>query len=45
MRYVAEMEHKFILERQKVGIEIAKAKGVYKGRKPSVPIQRVREMH
>jgi DNA invertase Pin-like site-specific DNA recombinase len=42
---VAEMERKFILERQKAGIEIAKAKGVYKGRKPSVPIQRVREMH
>lgn len=42
---VAEMERKFILERQKAGIEIAKAKGVYKGRKPTVPVQRVREMH
>lgn len=29
---VAEMERSFILERQKQGIEIAKAKGVYKGR-------------
>jgi DNA invertase Pin-like site-specific DNA recombinase len=29
---VAEMEREFILERQKQGIEIAKAKGVYKGR-------------
>jgi DNA invertase Pin-like site-specific DNA recombinase len=42
---VAEMERKFILERQKAGIEIAKSKGVYKGRKPSVPVERVREMH
>ena len=42
---VAEMERKFILERQKIGIEIAKAKGIYKGRKPTVPVQRVREMH
>jgi Resolvase, N terminal domain len=32
---VAEMERKFILERQRTGIEAAKAKGgVYKGRKP-----------
>lgn len=30
---VAEMEHKLIRERQKEGIHIAKAKGVYKGRK------------
>jgi DNA invertase Pin-like site-specific DNA recombinase len=29
---VAEMEREFLLERQKQGIEIAKAKGVYKGR-------------
>jgi len=41
---VAEMERKFIRERQQAGIEAAKAKGVYKGRKPSVPRGRVREM-
>jgi len=41
---VAEMERKFIRERQQAGIEAAKAKGVYKGRKASVPVQRVREM-
>ena len=33
---VAEMEHGFIKERQKAGIEAAKAKGVYKGRPVSV---------
>ena len=41
---VAEMERKFIRERQHAGIVAAKAKGVYKGRKPSVPVERVREM-
>src|SRR4051794_15794052 len=43
---VAEMERKFIRERQQAGIEAAKAKakGIYKGRKPSVPVERVREM-
>jgi len=41
---VAEMERKFIRERQQAGIEAAKAKGVYKSRKASVPVQRVREM-
>ncbi len=40
---VAEMERKFIRERQQAGIEAAKAKGVYKGRKPSVPVERVRD--
>src|SRR5215208_7529687 len=39
---VAEMERKFIRERQQVGIEAAKAKGVYKGRKPSVLVTKVR---
>ena len=39
------MEHKFIRERQQAGIEAAKAKGVYKGRKPSVPVRKVREMY
>jgi DNA invertase Pin-like site-specific DNA recombinase len=41
---VAEMERRFIRERQQAGIEAAKAKGVYKGRKPSVPVATVREM-
>jgi DNA invertase Pin-like site-specific DNA recombinase len=41
---VAEMERKFIRERQQVGIEAAKAKGIYKGRRPSVPVAKVREM-
>ncbi len=41
---VAEMERKFIRERQQAGIEAAKAKGIYKGRKPSVPVEKVREM-
>jgi DNA invertase Pin-like site-specific DNA recombinase len=42
---VAEMERKFIRERQQAGIEAAKAKGVYKGRKPSILVEKVREMH
>jgi DNA invertase Pin-like site-specific DNA recombinase len=41
---VAEMERRFILERQRVGIEAAKKRGVYKGRKPSVPLAEVRKM-
>jgi DNA invertase Pin-like site-specific DNA recombinase len=41
---VAEMERRFILERQRAGIEAAKKKGVYKGRKPSVPVDAVRKM-
>jgi DNA invertase Pin-like site-specific DNA recombinase len=40
---VAEMERKLIRERQQAGIE-AKAKGVYKGRKPSIPVANIREM-
>jgi DNA invertase Pin-like site-specific DNA recombinase len=40
------MERKFILERQRVGIEAAEAKGgVYKGRKPSVPVEEVRRLY
>ena len=31
---VAELERSYILQRQKEGIAVAKAKGVYKGRKP-----------
>jgi DNA invertase Pin-like site-specific DNA recombinase len=42
---VAEMERRFIRERQQAGIEAAKAKGIYKGRKPSVPVAKVKAMH
>src|SRR5215204_1428810 len=42
---VAELERSFIRERQKAGIARAKANGVYKGRKPTVPVERVRAMH
>src|SRR3954470_14675766 len=35
---VAEMERKLVRERQQAGIEAAKAKSIYKGRKPSVPV-------
>lgn len=31
---VAELEREYILQRQREGIDIAKAKGIYKGRKP-----------
>ena len=41
---VAEMERKFIRERQQTGSKAARAKGVYKGRKPSIPVERAREM-
>lgn len=41
---VAEFERSIILERQREGIEIAKAKGVYKGRKPSLNCERVQEL-
>ncbi|WP_131724876.1 helix-turn-helix domain-containing protein, partial [Mycobacteroides abscessus] len=33
---VAEFERSMIRERQREGIELAKAKGVYKGRKPAL---------
>jgi len=33
---VAELERDYILQRQREGIEVAKAKGVYTGRKPVV---------
>jgi DNA invertase Pin-like site-specific DNA recombinase len=41
---VAEMERRFILERQRAGIDAAKARGVYKGRKPSVRADEVRRL-
>lgn len=34
---VAEMERKFILERQKAGVEAAKANGAHKGRRKTAP--------
>ena len=40
---VAEMERKSIREQQ-AGIEAAKAKGIYTGRKRSIPVETVREM-
>jgi DNA invertase Pin-like site-specific DNA recombinase len=41
---VAEMERRFIKERQAAGIEKAKAAGVYRGRKPSINPEEVRRM-
>ncbi len=41
---VAEMERRFIRERQQAGIEEAKRAGVYKGRRPSVPVAKVKPM-
>jgi DNA invertase Pin-like site-specific DNA recombinase len=44
VRMVAEMERKFIRERQQAGIEAAKIKGIYRGRKPSISVAKIREM-
>ena len=41
---VSEMELGFIKERQRAGIEAAKAKGVYKGRPASLDHQRIAEL-
>jgi len=41
---VAEMELTFIKERQRAGIEAAKARGVYKGRKRSIDRDAVRRL-
>jgi DNA invertase Pin-like site-specific DNA recombinase len=41
---VAEFETSIRKERQREGIEKAKAAGIYKGRKPSVDVARVREL-
>lgn len=41
----AEFETNLRRERQTEGIERAKARGVYKGRKPSIDADRVRELH
>ncbi len=42
---VAEMEVQFIRERQRAGIEAAKAKGIYKGRKRSIDRDAVCKLH
>jgi DNA invertase Pin-like site-specific DNA recombinase len=42
---VTETERKLIREWQQAGIEAAKAKGVYKSRRPYVPVEKVWEMH
>ena len=39
---LSEMERKFLKERQRAGIDAAKARGVYKGRAPSVSMERLR---
>jgi len=41
----AQFETAIRRERQMEGIAKAKATGVYKGRKPSVPVEQVRELH
>ena len=41
---VAEMELSFIKERQRAGIDAAKAKGVYKGRKRSIDREAVQQL-
>jgi len=42
---LAEFERERILERQAEGIAIAKKKGVYKGRKPSLTPEQVALLH
>ena len=41
---VAEMEVGFIRDRQRAGIEAAKARGAYKGRPPSIDAERVKQL-
>ena len=41
---VADLELKFIRDRQRAGIDAAKAKGVYKGRKQQIDTNRIREL-
>ena len=42
---VSEMERNFTRDRQRVGIAAAKARGAYRGRKPTVPAEKVRALH
>lgn len=41
---VSQMERSFLRDRQSSGIAAAKLRGVYKGRKPTVPRDRIREL-
>lgn len=41
---VSEMERTSIRDRQRVGIAAAKARGAYRGRKPTVPADKVKEL-
>ena len=41
---VAELERQHIRERQRAGIDAAMKRGVYRGRKPSLPRDQVREL-
>jgi DNA invertase Pin-like site-specific DNA recombinase len=41
---VAQMERQFTRERQRAGIEVAKAKGVYRGGKARIRPEKVREL-
>jgi DNA invertase Pin-like site-specific DNA recombinase len=41
---VAEFERALIRERQREGIELAKKRGVYKGRRPSLTAEQVTEL-
>jgi DNA invertase Pin-like site-specific DNA recombinase len=41
---VAEFERALIRERQREGIELAKKRGVYKGRRPSLTTDQVAEL-
>jgi DNA invertase Pin-like site-specific DNA recombinase len=41
---VAEFERSMIRERQREGIELAKKKGVYKGRKPSLSAEQIEQI-
>lgn len=41
---VAQFERSLIRERQREGIAIAKAKGIYKGRKQSIPDEKIAEL-
>ena len=41
----AECERSIIRERQREGIALAKVRGVYRGRKRAMPLERLRELH
>ena len=44
MGAVAEFERSLLLERQREGIALAKARGIYTGRKPSLTLDQAREV-